>query len=87
MSTKSPKSNKQYVWEGDADSSSFKIREETDPNKMIPRGTQITLFLRVLNIVFIQLHACIFIIVFFFFITDTDFYSLTINLSFRTPRG
>ncbi|KAF3329727.1 heat shock protein 83-like protein [Carex littledalei] len=46
VSTKSPKSNKQYVWEGDADSSSFTIREETDPNKMIPRGTQITLFLR-----------------------------------------
>lgn len=67
MSTKSPKSNKQYVWEGDADSSSFKIREETDPNKMIPRGTQITLFLRVLNIVFIQLHASIFIIGFFFY--------------------
>ncbi|KAJ1702401.1 hypothetical protein LUZ63_002180 [Rhynchospora breviuscula] len=46
VSTKSPKSDKQYVWEAAADSSSYVIREETDPEKMIPRGTQITLFLR-----------------------------------------
>jgi HSP90 family molecular chaperone len=48
VTTKSPKSNKQYVWEAGADSSSYIIREETDPEKMLPRGTQITLFLRVL---------------------------------------
>ncbi|KAJ4747572.1 Heat shock family protein [Rhynchospora pubera] len=46
VSTKSPKSDKQYVWEAAADSSSYVIREETDSEKMIPRGTQITLFLR-----------------------------------------
>jgi hypothetical protein len=48
VSTKSAKSNKQYVWEADADSSSYMIREETDPEKIRPRGTEITLFLRVL---------------------------------------
>ena len=47
MSTKSPKSDKQYVWEAVADSSSYVIKEETDPEKMLTRGTQITLFLRV----------------------------------------
>ncbi|XP_074583638.1 heat shock protein 90-5, chloroplastic [Curcuma longa] len=46
VSTKSPKSDKQYVWEAVADSSSYVIREETDPEKLIKRGTQITLFLR-----------------------------------------
>ncbi|KAM0936473.1 putative Heat shock protein Hsp90 family [Dioscorea sansibarensis] len=46
VSTKSPKSDKQYVWEAVADSSSYVIREETDPEKLIPRGTEITLFLR-----------------------------------------
>ncbi|URE35750.1 Heat shock protein [Musa troglodytarum] len=46
VSTKSPKSDKQYVWEALADSSSYVIREETDPEKFIKRGTQITLFLR-----------------------------------------
>jgi HSP90 family molecular chaperone len=47
VSTKSPKTDKQYVWEADADSSSYVIKEETDPEKLITRGTQITLFLRV----------------------------------------
>ena len=47
VSTKSPKSDKQYVWEAEADSSSYLIKEETDPEKMLTRGTQITLFLRV----------------------------------------
>jgi heat shock protein beta len=47
VSTKSPKSDKQYVWEAVADSSSYVIKEETDPEKMLSRGTQITLFLRV----------------------------------------
>lgn len=46
VTTKSPKSDKQYVWEADADSSSYIIREETNPEKMLSRGTQITLFLR-----------------------------------------
>ncbi|KAK7307015.1 hypothetical protein VNO77_39701 [Canavalia gladiata] len=46
VSTKSPRSDKQYVWEAVADSSSYMIREETDPEKLLPRGTQITLYLR-----------------------------------------
>ncbi|ONM02614.1 Heat shock protein 90-5 chloroplastic [Zea mays] len=46
VSTKSPKSDKQYVWEAVADSSSYVIKEETDPKKMLIRGTQITLFVR-----------------------------------------
>lgn len=46
VSTKSPKSDKQYVWEAEADSSSYVIREETDPEKLLQRGTQITLYLR-----------------------------------------
>lgn len=46
VSTKSPKSDKQYVWEGEANSSSFTIREETDPVKLIPRGTRLTLYLK-----------------------------------------
>ena len=47
MSTKSPKSDKQYVWEGQADSGSYTIREEKDPEKLIPRGTRLTLYLKV----------------------------------------
>lgn len=46
VSTKSPRSDKQYVWEAVADSSSYVIREETDPEKLLHRGTQITLHLR-----------------------------------------
>lgn len=46
VTTKSPRSDKQYVWESVADSSSYSIREETDPNKFLSRGTQITLYLR-----------------------------------------
>ncbi|XP_027359632.1 heat shock protein 90-5, chloroplastic isoform X1 [Abrus precatorius] len=46
VSTKSPRSDKQYVWESVADSSSYTIREETDPEKLLRRGTQITLYLR-----------------------------------------
>lgn len=49
MSTKSPKSDKQYVWEGEANASSYTIREETDPEKLIPRGTRLTLYLKVFN--------------------------------------
>ncbi|GJT54503.1 heat shock protein 89.1 [Tanacetum coccineum] len=46
VSTKSPKSDKQYVWEGEANSSSYIVREETDPEKLIPRGTSIKLHLK-----------------------------------------
>ncbi|XP_059445625.1 heat shock protein 90-5, chloroplastic [Corylus avellana] len=46
VSTKSPRSDKQYVWEAVADSSSYMIKEETDPEKLLRRGTQITLYLR-----------------------------------------
>ncbi|KAK4276365.1 hypothetical protein QN277_019322 [Acacia crassicarpa] len=46
VSTKSPKSNKQYVWEGEANASSYTIREETDPENLIPRGTRLTLYLK-----------------------------------------
>ncbi|GAB2220627.1 hypothetical protein Droror1_Dr00008289 [Drosera rotundifolia] len=46
VSTKSPKSDKQYVWEAVADSSTYIIKEETDPEKLLKRGTQITLYLR-----------------------------------------
>ncbi|KAI4379194.1 hypothetical protein MLD38_005527 [Melastoma candidum] len=49
VSTKSPRSDKQYVWEAVADSSSYVIREETDPEKLLPRGSQITLYLRVID--------------------------------------
>lgn len=47
MSTKSPRSDKQYVWESEADSSSYVIREETNPENLLSRGTEITLYLRV----------------------------------------
>ncbi|KAG2245786.1 hypothetical protein Bca52824_085414 [Brassica carinata] len=46
VSTKSPKSDKQYVWEGEEGSSSYTIKEETDPQLIIPRGTRITLHLK-----------------------------------------
>ncbi|KAL9262681.1 Heat shock protein 90-5, chloroplastic-like protein [Drosera capensis] len=46
VSTKSPKSDKQYVWEAVADSSTYIIKEETDPESLLKRGTQITLYLR-----------------------------------------
>lgn len=47
VATKSPKSDKQYVWEGEANASTYTIREETDPEKLLPRGTRITLYLKV----------------------------------------
>ncbi|PRQ47703.1 putative Heat shock protein Hsp90 family [Rosa chinensis] len=46
VSTKSPKSDKQYVWELAAESSSYMIRVETDPKNIISYGTQIKLYLR-----------------------------------------
>ncbi|KAE8678399.1 DNA-directed RNA polymerase 1B [Hibiscus syriacus] len=51
VSTKSPKSEKQYVWEAVADSSSYVIREDTNPEKLLARGAQITLYLRIQNLV------------------------------------
>jgi hypothetical protein len=48
VSTKSAKSDKQFVWEGEADTSSYTIREETDSDKLIPRGTSNTLHLKVI---------------------------------------
>nr|GEY18553.1 heat shock protein 90-5, chloroplastic [Tanacetum cinerariifolium] len=47
VSTKSPRLDKQYVWEVAAGSSSYVIREETDPAKQISCGTEITLYLKV----------------------------------------
>jgi heat shock protein beta len=52
VSTKSPKSDKQYVWESEAESNSYTIREETDPEKLIPRGTRLTLYLKVCYITY-----------------------------------
>ncbi|GJV10440.1 heat shock protein 90-5, chloroplastic [Tanacetum coccineum] len=46
VSTYSPISDKQYVWDAAADSSSYVIREETDPAKQVSNGTEITLYLR-----------------------------------------
>jgi heat shock protein beta len=46
VSTKSPKSDKQYVWEAEANSSSYTIREETESEKLLPRGTRLTLYLK-----------------------------------------
>ncbi|KAL0911983.1 hypothetical protein M5K25_017923 [Dendrobium thyrsiflorum] len=46
VSTKSPKSEKQFVWEGEANANSYTIREEIDQDKLIPRGTRITLYLK-----------------------------------------
>lgn len=56
VSTKSPRSDKQYVWESEADSSSYIIKEETDPEKQLQRGTQITLYLRVLLPLYLFSH-------------------------------
>jgi len=47
VSTKSPRSDKQYVWEGKVNASSYTIAEETDPEKLIPRGTRLTLHLKI----------------------------------------
>jgi heat shock protein beta len=49
VSTKSAKSDKQYVWEGEADTSVYTICEETDSDKLLPRGTVITLHLKVFS--------------------------------------
>ncbi|KAI5432659.1 heat shock protein 90-6, mitochondrial [Lathyrus oleraceus] len=46
VSTKSPRSDKQYIWEGEVNASSYTISEETDQEKLIPRGTRLTLHLK-----------------------------------------
>ncbi|KAE8685233.1 Heat shock protein 89.1 isoform 2 [Hibiscus syriacus] len=46
VSTKSPKSEKQYVGQGEANASTYTIREETNPENLIPRGTRLTLYLK-----------------------------------------
>ncbi|XVF21124.1 hypothetical protein REPUB_Repub12eG0063500 [Reevesia pubescens] len=46
VSTKSPKSDRQYVWEGEANAGSYTIREENNPENLIPRGTRLTLYLK-----------------------------------------
>ncbi|PON80705.1 Heat shock protein Hsp90 family [Parasponia andersonii] len=46
VSTKSPKSDKQFVWEGEANASAYTIREETNHENRIPRGTRLTLYLK-----------------------------------------
>lgn len=46
VSSKHPKSDKQYVWEAEANSSEFIIREETDPEYLFERGTSVTLYLK-----------------------------------------
>lgn len=61
VSTKSPRSDKQYVWESAADSNSYVIREETDPENLLKRGTQITLYLRVLLVFFFKFYILVFI--------------------------
>ncbi|GJP48536.1 hypothetical protein CLOM_g7826, partial [Closterium sp. NIES-68] len=44
--TKSPKSDKQWVWEAEADQSTYTIREETDADAQLTRGTSIQLHLK-----------------------------------------
>eukprot|EP00271_Cylindrocystis_brebissonii_P009075 TRINITY_DN23695_c0_g1_i1.p1 TRINITY_DN23695_c0_g1~~TRINITY_DN23695_c0_g1_i1.p1 ORF type:complete len:825 (-),score=228.27 TRINITY_DN23695_c0_g1_i1:585-3059(-) len=46
VSTKSAKSDKQWVWEAEAGASSYTVAEETDGERMLPRGTAITLHLK-----------------------------------------
>jgi hypothetical protein len=64
VSTKSPKSDRQWVWESEADTSSYTIKEETDGAKLLPRGTSITLHLKVrtsqptLKLVFQMRQVC-----------------------------
>jgi hypothetical protein len=47
VTTRPPNSDKQYVWEAEANSSAFLIREETDPDFMLERGTAVILHLKV----------------------------------------
>ncbi|XP_024528386.1 heat shock protein 90-5, chloroplastic [Selaginella moellendorffii] len=46
VSTRHSKSDKQWVWEGEANENDYSVYEETDPDKLIPRGTVVTLTLK-----------------------------------------
>ncbi|GAQ77691.1 molecular chaperone HtpG [Klebsormidium nitens] len=46
VTTKSPKSDQQWIWESEADTSTYTIKEEMDDSKLLPRGTSITLHLK-----------------------------------------
>jgi heat shock protein 90kDa beta len=40
----------EHVWEAEADDNSYVIKEQTYPEKVLTRGTQTTLYLRVRNL-------------------------------------
>eukprot|EP00250_Pteridium_aquilinum_P002539 c12760_g1_i1 orf=2-1219(-) len=46
VTSRHPKSDKQYVWEAEANSNAFIIREETDPDYLFERGTAVILHLK-----------------------------------------
>ncbi|MCO5577797.1 hypothetical protein L7F22_031630 [Adiantum nelumboides] len=46
VSSKHPRSNKQYVWEAEANSNAFIVREETNPDYFLERGTAVILYLK-----------------------------------------
>ena len=48
VSTRSARADKQFVWEAEADSSSYVIREEVEEANLLTRGTSITLHLKVI---------------------------------------
>ena len=47
VTSRPPNADKQYVWEAEANSSAFIIREETDPDFILERGTAVILHLKV----------------------------------------
>eukprot|EP00250_Pteridium_aquilinum_P019407 c24419_g2_i1 orf=224-2569(+) len=46
VSSKHPNSEKQYVWEAEANSDAFVVREETNPDYFLERGTAVILHLK-----------------------------------------
>ncbi|MCO5587240.1 hypothetical protein L7F22_041187 [Adiantum nelumboides] len=46
VSSKHPSSDKQYVWEAEANSNAFIVREETNPDYFLERGTAVILYLK-----------------------------------------
>ncbi|KAI5059281.1 hypothetical protein GOP47_0025600 [Adiantum capillus-veneris] len=46
VTSKHPKSDKQYVWEAEANNNAFIIREETDPDYRLERGTAVILYIK-----------------------------------------
>lgn len=46
VTSKHPKSDKQYVWEAEANNNAFIIREETNPDYFLERGTAVILHLK-----------------------------------------